>query len=230
MEAIQDAIAGLFHPGWPMEALKYFLVALIAYLLGSLNFAIIISRAVFKQDIRTQGSKNAGSTNAFRVMGKKWGTVVALGDIAKGAAAVLVGYGLALALNLTPDMAKLVGGLLAIIGHCFPLYFGFKGGKGVMTTAAVMLFVDTPVALVALAVFAVVVVLTRYISLGSMLAALSLIPASLWLFHRSGGFGILTVVVALAIVLLHRKNIGRLLKGQESKVSLKKKKSGEPVA
>lgn len=206
-----------------MDWLRYGLIALGAYLLGSLNFAIVISRLVFRFDIRTQGSGNAGSTNAFRVMGKVWGSIVALGDIIKGIGAVLLGGLAASSLGLEPTMGRLVGGLFAVLGHCFPLYFDFRGGKGVLTMAAVMLFIDWKMTVIALAVFFLTVVLTRYISLGSMLAAASLPLTTFLLLDHSIGFRILTILIALAIILLHRKNIVRLAKKQESKFSLKKK-------
>lgn len=206
-----------------MQWLWYGLVALGAYLIGSLNFAIIVSRLRFKSDIRTQGSGNAGSTNAFRVMGKKWGVVVGLGDIAKGTAAVLAGGFASGALGIEENIGRLVAGMFAIAGHCFPLYFKFKGGKGVLTTATVMLFIDWRMAVIALGTFGVLVLLFRYISLGSIIAAITLPISAFFLLDRSLGFRLLTVVLAAALVLLHRKNIVRLIRGTESKIGSKKK-------
>ncbi|MCL2030305.1 MAG: glycerol-3-phosphate 1-O-acyltransferase PlsY [Oscillospiraceae bacterium] len=223
MQWLQETI---FVPGWYYDWLRYGLIALGAYLIGGLNFAIIVSR-LRGTDIRTQGSGNAGATNAFRVMGKRWGAVVGLGDIAKAAAAVLLGGLAADALGLDGDTGRMAAGMAAVAGHCFPLYFGFQGGKGVLTTAIVMLFVDLPMALIALGIFAVLVLLFRYISLGSMLAALSLPVSAFLLPDRSAGFRLLTGVIALGLVLMHRKNIARLLRGQESKVGKKKPPSPE---
>jgi glycerol-3-phosphate acyltransferase PlsY len=225
---MRGLLEGIFVEGWYWDWLRYGLVALGAYLIGSLNFAIIVSRLKFKTDIRTQGSGNAGSTNAFRVMGKKWGAVVGLGDIAKGAAAVLTGSLAAGAMGLDESLGRMVAGIFVVIGHCFPLYFGFKGGKGILTTAVVMLFIDPLMALIALGIFAVLVLLFRYISLGSMIAAISLPVTAFFLFDRSMGFRLLTVVIAAALVLLHRKNIVRLIQGKESKVGSKKKQAEAP--
>lgn len=218
----------IFTTGWYWDWLRYALIALGAYLIGGLNFAIIVSRLRFKFDIRTKGSGNAGSTNAFRVLGKKWGVVVALGDIAKGAAAVTLGGLASGALGLEENIGRLVAGMFVVVGHCFPLYFGFRGGKGVLTMATVMLFIDWRMGLIALGVFAVVVVLSRYISLGSMLAAVSLPVSAFLLLERSMGFRLLTIVIALALIFLHRKNIIRLAHGQESKIGAKKKPTSEP--
>jgi glycerol-3-phosphate acyltransferase PlsY len=152
-----------------------------------------------------------------------------LGDIAKGAAAVLLG-GLIAAegsaagmLGAEGSTGRLLAGMFAVAGHCLPLYFGFKGGKGVLTTATVMLFIDWPMALIALGIFAVLVLLFRYISLGSIIAAISLPVTAFFLFDRSLGFRLLTIILAAALVLLHRKNIARLIRGTESKIGSKKK-------
>ena len=225
MQWLQENI---FVPGWLWDWARYGLIGLGAYLIGSLNFALIVSRLVFKTDIRSQGSGNAGSTNSFRVMGKKWGVAVALGDIAKGTAAVVLGGLAAHLLGLEANLGRMVAGLAAIAGHCFPLYFGFRGGKGVLTTAVVMLFIDWKMGLLALGVFAVIVALTRYVSLGSMLAASSLPVTACLLPDRSLGFRVLSFGIAAALILLHRKNIVRLARGQEGKIGQKRKAEPPP--
>lgn len=201
----------------PADFWRYAIAVIAGYLLGSLNFGIIVSRIATKQDIRTQGSGNAGATNSLRVMGAKLTVLVSLGDILKGVAAALIGGWLA------GDYGLLLGGLFAIVGHVFPVYFGFKGGKGIFTTCAVMFVVDWRVAAIALGLFIVVVALTRYVSLGSILAACTL-PFSSWAFGRVEPLYMGTMILlAVGIAALHRKNITRLIKGEESKLGAKAK-------
>ncbi len=191
--------------------------AVAGYLLGSLNFGIIISKIATKQDIRTQGSGNAGATNSLRVMGAKLTALVSLGDVLKGVAAALIGGWLA------GDDGRLIGGICAIIGHVFPLYFGFRGGKGIFTTLAVMLVVDWRVAVIALGLFIVVVAVTRYVSLGSILAAFTL-PFTSWAFGRTDPLYIgAMILLAAGIITLHRKNITRLVRGTESRLGSRAK-------
>jgi len=200
------------------------LVALGSYLLGSVNGSLLISRVFLKVDIRDYGSGNAGTTNALRVMGKKWAVAVTLIDLCKGALAVLFGYCL-LQETGAADFGKLLAGVFAITGHIFPVFFRFRGGKGVMTTAAIIAFVDWRVFVVAMAVFFVVVLLTRWVSLGSILAA-SGIPVGMYLFHMGEGrdavlLTALSAVFTLMIVVMHRDNIKRILSGDERRFSWK---------
>ncbi len=200
-----------------MQILKYVLAGILTYALGSLNFAIIISRLTDKSDIRGKGSGNAGLTNALRVMGSKRAALVMLGDTAKGVLAVLLGRA------LVGESGALLAGVCVILGHMFPVYFGLKGGKGVMTTCAVMLALDWRQALIALALFALMVLLTRYVSLGSILAALTL-PFTAWMFDKTDFLYMIAMILfAAGIVILHRANIKRLLQGTENKISFGKK-------
>ncbi len=194
----------------------------VAYLLGSLNFSIIISKLLLKKDIRNYGSGNAGSTNSLRVMGGKKTILVLLGDILKGVVAMII-------CNLICDATllgatRVAAGIACVLGHSFPVYFGFKGGKGVLTTAAVGAFIDWRVCLTALAVFFVVVLIWKFVSLGSI-AAIG--PLPIW-FYLYGGENMIPnvcfgFIVAVLIVYLHRGNIKRLLAGTENKLSFKKK-------
>lgn len=197
-------------------------VVVVSYLLGSVNASILVSRKVFKVDIRAYGSGNAGSTNAFRVMGKKWAVPVVLADLLKGALAVWFGYFLLASFDLA-DLGKLIAGLAVILGHIFPVFFGFKGGKGVMTTAAVVAFVDPVVFLVVLAVFLVVAVSTRWVSLGSVAGSLA-IPFSMYYLHRQEGvettlFVVLSALIPAIVIVMHRANIQRIFAGTESRFS-----------
>ncbi|MDR3207494.1 MAG: glycerol-3-phosphate 1-O-acyltransferase PlsY [Oscillospiraceae bacterium] len=202
------------------------LVALVAYLLGSVNGSLLVSQTFLKIDIRRYGSGNAGTTNALRIMGKKWAVLVTLLDLGKGAAAVGFGY-LLLQGAGSGDVGRLLAGVFCILGHIFPVFYRFKGGKGVMTTAAVVACVDWRVCLAALALFALVVLVTRWVSLGSLLAAAA-VPAGMYLSHRGEGrealvLTALSAVITLLIAVMHRDNIKRLLSGTERRFSFKGK-------
>ena len=171
-----------------MEVLKMAAIIAAAYLLGSLNSAIIVSRLMLGVDIRNYGSGNAGSTNAFRTMGGKKALLVVGGDILKGIIAVVIGAWLG------GDMGKLLAGVFVVVGHVFPLYFGFKGGKGVLTSATMIALIDWRVFLVIFAVFLAAFLFTRYVSLGSILAAFTF-PFAMWHFHRD----VMMTVVAAAV-------------------------------
>ena len=223
----------------------YVLVSIIAYLLGSLNFSLIISKIVFKQDIRNFGSGNAGATNSLRMMGKKWAAIVSLGDFAKGAGAVLIGqaimYGLdQVDFNVGENpmvWGQALAGLFVIVGHMYPCFFGFRGGKGAWTTGGVIVVLDWRVALLCIAVFVTVIAITRFVSLGSILAAVAA-PIFMWLLnpvrpscdcgtHQNDAsyFIVVTAILCLLVIAKHYENIGRLFKGTEKKLTLKKSKS-----
>ena len=208
--------------------MKYYLLltaaALIGYLLGSINTAVILSKLLYKKDIRLQGSGNAGMTNMQRVYGKKAALFTFLGDFCKGIIAVVIGR-----LLLGIFASKGLQGAFAVVGHTWPLYFGFRGGKGVLTAFSVMLVIAPLPALVAFAVFLITVVITRYVSLGSLLAAASL-PACVYflgdILRSQSGLGpvfYLSVFVAVLIIVRHHANIVRLLRGKESKLNLRTK-------
>lgn len=194
------------------------ITALCAYFLGSINFAIIVSHKAMNIDIRDFGSGNAGSTNAYRTLGGKLALLVALGDLLKGGIAVLVGWWL-----LGP-IGKLIAGVFVIIGHIYPVFFGFRGGKGVATTISLMLVIDWRVFLICFGAFAVCVLLTRYVSLGSLLIAV-LFPIGMGLFYNWDVlFVVPSILIGALIIFGHRNNIKRLIKGQESKFRFSKPK------
>ena len=215
-----------------MDWLIICLAAGIGYLLGSLNGAVIISRGIHKSDIREHGSGNAGTTNMLRTFGKGAALLTLLFDFAKGIlacvlAGLLVKYCSA---RFSYFDGVCTGGLFAVFGHNWPIYFGFKGGKGVLTGFAVMLMISPYAALCALGVFIVIVAITRYVSLGSVLAAFSL-PLFVLLFrlleHKTA-FSyslVVSIIFALLIIVRHHTNIARLIKGTESKLSFKSHKS-----
>lgn len=224
--------------------LALLLTAIAAYLLGSISFAIIVTRLFSKKDIRDFGSGNAGATNVLRSQGKLPALITAVGDIGKSVAAVFLGGYLMTAVqfeylwinisSVSPahdtEVLRLFGyyvaGLFSILGHMFPVFFGFRGGKGVATTFGMMLFLDWRVALVLLVVFLIVILTTRMVSLGSVLAAVSF-PISTWIFrtyldHQSPPLvwfcTVVTALIAAIVIFRHRANIKRIIQGTESKI------------
>lgn len=197
----------------------------VGYIIGSLNTSIIVSQ-FYGVDIREHGSKNAGMTNTFRVLGKLAGILVILGDTAKGILSACIGRYILGKLALSSEIGMLLGGLGAILGHNFPIFFGFKGGKGVLTTASVLVYLDYRIAAGLFVIFLVIVICTRYISLGSIVSAVLMPVAVLIVRHdvaRKYMF-IWSLLVAISAVVMHKNNIMRLLQGKESKFSIKSKK------
>ena len=206
-----------------MTLSHFAIIAVCAYLLGSLSFAIIVCKLTLGKDIRNYGSGNAGLTNAYRTMGAKKTLLVLLGDIAKGAAAVSIG------MLLGGPIGKLTAGIFVILGHMFPLYFGFKGGKGVLVGAVMLAFFDWRVFAIAIVLFLLSAIATKWISLGSILGALSF-PITTWAFYRDPVLTAMAAGMAAAVIFMHRSNIGRILRGEENKFSFKSKKTIENTA
>ncbi|WP_276499802.1 glycerol-3-phosphate 1-O-acyltransferase PlsY [Pontibacter litorisediminis] len=202
-------------------------LALVAYLIGSMCTAVWIGKAYYGIDIRQHGSGNSGATNTFRVLGKRPGTIVMLLDIFKGWVATSLA-GLLLIFNaIEPEnliVYQLVFGAIGVLGHIFPVYEKFKGGKGVATLLGMMLAIEPVVALMCIAIFVIVLFASKYVSLGSMIAALAF-PMLLLLvprFHPENPILIIFGFILFAVVVLtHRKNINRLIAGQESKANIK---------
>ncbi|UCD18617.1 MAG: glycerol-3-phosphate 1-O-acyltransferase PlsY [Candidatus Zixiibacteriota bacterium] len=207
------------------------LAIVVGYLFGSIPFGYIIACAFGIPDIRKYGSGNIGATNAWRVAGPTAGILVAVCDIGKGVLTVLVASYLGGQL-LAPEYVKLLAGLAAVLGHLFPVFLLFKGGKGVNTALGVMVTLVPGHALLALAVFVLVVVISRYISLGSILAAAAFI-LSILIGKLAGWSDVHPVyipaglVLALLIVIAHRSNIKRLLDGKENRFSFRSRTEGE---
>lgn len=196
-----------------------------AYLLGCVNGSILVSKCLFRDDIRTHGSGNAGLTNFYRTFGIKGVVGVLACDILKAVLAVALGgflFGHFLGL---PMIGKLVATIFVLLGHMYPVTFGFRGGKGVLSGVSALMVIDWRVALIALGVFFVIVLLTRYVSLGSVCAAPTFLIC-LWLFYHNVTFEWLGAVSAGLMVFAHRGNIRRLLNGTESKFSLHRKGEG----
>ncbi|MDF1610770.1 MAG: glycerol-3-phosphate 1-O-acyltransferase PlsY [Stygiobacter sp.] len=213
-------------------------VIILSYLVGSIPNSIIISKLVKGIDIREFGSGNAGGTNVFRVLGWKWGILTILLDALKGAIAVIVVARLYLDNfpfnNITPfddfTLVQIICGVAAVIGHVFTVFAGFKGGKGIATGLGVLIMIVTVDMALALAVFFIVVGLSRYISLGSLAAA---IAVPLIMIIRENIFGVdiqgyhtilpFVIVLALFVIYTHRSNILRIINGNERKISFSKK-------
>lgn len=188
--------------------MKYILAAVIAYLLGSVCSSIPLSKRCKGVDIRTKGSGNAGATNVARVFGLRMGFITLGLDMAKTVAAMLIGQ------QLCGVMGEAISGAFCIIGHCFPLYFGFKGGKGVSVGAALGLMTGLPVFAVIIAVFLVTAFASRKVSLGSILAAVTL-PVASFIFNAPTPLLAMNAFSAVLVVLMHRENIRRLINGTE---------------
>ena len=213
------------------------LCMVIPYLLGSLNFGLIISGKKYHDDIRNHGSGNAGTTNMLRTYGKRAAALTMAGDMLKAVVAVAIGY-LILNLNVTSadgtistsdPLGAAIAGLFVMLGHMFPCFFKFKGGKGVATAAMVILMIHPITFLICLLVFVVIVVGTKFVSLGSIMG-LILYPVFLNTFAPDRGSNVFAIIMALLVVWAHRENIKRLLAGKESKISLSRKKKAPAEA
>ncbi len=204
------------------------LTAAISYLLGSISFAVIVSRTLAKKDVRDYGSGNAGLTNVIRNFGKLPGILTLVGDFSKGVVSVFLGRLIfAYLANLEPQYGACIAGLFVIIGHIFPLYFGFKGGKGVLTTAGIALMIDPRVFAIVISLFIILFLITRIVSIASIIAAISY-PITTYVVNALSGRPdpvdtILTAGIAVILIYMHRANIKRLLNGTEPKFERKKK-------
>lgn len=202
-----------------------FILILIAYLLGSIPTAVWVSKYFFEIDIREYGSGNAGATNVFRVLGRRWGTFVMIVDMLKGVIAtslyILVPYYLTADHELQRTNFMIGLGLAAVIGHIFPLWANFKGGKGVATLFGMALAIQPIVALSTVGVFLLVLYLTRFVSLSSILAGIAFMVFILYIFNEKEMlYRAFAVIVAILVAFTHQKNILRLINGTESKVPI----------
>lgn len=210
-----------------------FAVLFTAYLLGSINSAILISKVIYRDDIRKHGSGNGGMTNMLRTFGGKAAILTLVGDLLKTAIAVFIAglvYGFWYTAGIATSEMCYMAGLFAVLGHIFPLYYRFKGGKGVLVTSTMALILTPVPFLILLAIFAAIVYMSRYVSLGSVSVAV-LYPV---LLHGAfavvfeapmpGLMALSTIVLACLIVWCHKENLKRISEGTESKLSFKKKK------
>ncbi|PHX74036.1 MAG: acyl-phosphate glycerol 3-phosphate acyltransferase [Chitinophagaceae bacterium] len=199
------------------------ILIILAYMLGSIPTSLIISKTQFNIDIRDYGSGNAGATNTFRVLGSKWGSIVMVLDMLKGLLAVKLA--LLLPFYVENDFARTnfqIGlGLAAVLGHIFPLWAEFRGGKGVASLFGLIIAISPWTALSCGGVFLLVLYLTRFVSLSSILASMAFPVFILIIFNvDNNAYRIFAIAVALLVILTHQKNIGRLFSGSESKVPI----------
>jgi glycerol-3-phosphate acyltransferase PlsY len=205
--------------------MKEVLFILFAYLIGSIPTAVWISRYFFGVDIRDYGSGNAGATNTFRVLGSKWGCLVMSVDVLKGVIATSLYIVLPFYMHNEWDRTNLmVGlGLAAVVGHIFPLWADFRGGKGVATLFGMILAIQPLVALYCVGVFLLCLYLTRFVSLSSILASIAFMVLILFIFNEKEPlYRAFAIAVALLVILTHQKNITRLIRGSESKIPILK--------
>ncbi len=194
-----------------------FITVLLGYFLGCLNGSVMVSHFIIRDDVRQHGSGNAGLTNFYRTYGAKYALGVILFDMGKTVIACLLGG--FLLKNAIQDwtLGVLIGGLGCELGHMFPVFFGFKGGKGILSGGTLVWLLDWRVALIAWGLFAALWLATKYVSLGSVSAAVSM-PVATWLFcGHSPVYTVLAVVIAGLVVWCHRENIQRLVRGEERK-------------
>lgn len=217
----------IFNSTWNLTIFLSF----IAYLVGSIPSSVWVGKTFYGLDVRDFGSGNAGATNTFRVLGKPAGTIVLVMDILKGYFAARLAY---VVVNQFPDLydnfdlvnVKLLFGFMAVFGHLLPIFAGFRGGKGVATLAGLIIALNVNVALIALGIFLVTLFVTRFVSVSSMLAGISIPVLFVSVFgrnlheYRQPTAIVFTIAIAILVVYTHRKNIKRLIDGNETKAKL----------
>ena len=206
----------------------YIIVAIIAYLIGSVNFSILISKKMAEFDVREKGSGNAGTTNMLRSVGKKAAAITLICDILKGVVSIVIAIIVGnIVKNLDREFLLQIAGIAVVIGHTFPIFFGFKGGKGVATSLGVLLMSNWQIGLICLVFALVLMVLTRMVSLGSCGAAVLFPVLTLFINQhytvltegKSGRvYFVYSVILAIIVLYNHRSNIKRILNGTENKL------------
>ena len=207
----------------------YILVAIIAYAIGSINFSVLISRKMAGFDVREKGSGNAGTTNMLRAIGIKAAIITLICDILKGVLAILVAFVIG-KMTQTADKALLIqlAGILVVVGHTFPIFFEFRGGKGIATALGVLLITNWRIGLICLVFAVILIAITRMVSVGSMSAAILFPVLTLFIGDNfivaQGGFKYFVYSLMLAgfVIFNHRENIKRIMNGTENKISFKK--------
>ena len=202
--------------------------AIIAYLIGSINFSVIISKKMTGFDVREKGSGNAGTTNMLRSVGKKAAVVTLICDVLKGVIAILIAMFIGWAFKVeNQSLLVQIAGIAVVIGHTFPIFFGFKGGKGVATSLGILVMTNWQIGLICLVFGVVLIALTRMVSLGSCTGAvlfpvLTLFISENYIVSQGNGYFIYSVILAVIVLFNHRSNIKRILNGTENRISFKK--------
>ncbi len=207
----------------------YIIVAIIAYLLGSISFSVIISKKVAGFDVREKGSGNAGTTNVLRTVGKGAAAITLICDILKGVVAILVAFIAGkLVKGLDNSLLVQLAGIFVILGHTFPIFFKFKGGKGIATALGVLLMTNWQIGLICLVFGLILIALTRMVSVGSITAAI-LFPVLVMFIDQNylveannWSYLIYSIIIAALVIFNHRSNIKRIYSGEESRISFKK--------
>ena len=212
----------------------YIIVGIIAYLIGSINFSVLISKKMAGFDVREKGSGNAGTTNMLRSVGKKAAAITLICDILKGVISIVIAIIVGnIAKNLDRELLLQIAGIAVVLGHTFPIFFGFKGGKGVATSRGVLLISNWQIGLICLVFAVVLMALTRMVSLGSCAAAVLFPVLTLFINQhytvltdgKSGRvYFVYSVILAIIVLYNHRSNIKRILSGTENKLSFKNTK------
>lgn len=191
-------------------------IAVIAYLLGNIMGSYIISMNLFNEDIRSKGSGNAGATNMLRNYGLKPALITALIDALKGLLAVVIGY------MLNKEYGPYIAGVFVLLGHIWPIFLKFKGGKGIATSVGVLLFHAPVILLLAIIFFIIIAKTTKYVSLASITAAAFVLILSIFMYYSNTAYMIMVSLMFALVVIAHRSNIVKLIRGEESKTQLKK--------
>ena len=200
--------------------LSYILIVIIAYLLGNISTSYIIAKKMIGVDIRTQGSGNAGSTNVLRTLGKKAGAMTFIGDLLKGVIAVLIAKLIATISGVDIATAGYLAVVGVVCGHNWPAFLGFRGGKGVATSLGAMIAVNPIIALSCFGLFLIIVAITKYVSLGSVVG-IAASPVIMMFLNNKNGV-IITLFLTISVIYTHRENIKRLINGTERKIGQKK--------
>lgn len=213
------------------------LIAIIAYLIGSINFSVILSKKMAGFDVRQKGSGNAGTTNMLRSVGKKAAAITLICDILKGVVsigiAILVGY---LFNAQNKSILVQIAAIAVVIGHTFPIFFGFKGGKGVATSLGVLIMTNWQIGLICLAIAIIIMAITKMVSLGSCMAAMAFplltyfaanIFENAYIVKEGSNYFVYSIILAVIVLFNHRSNIKRIITGKENKLSFKKERTKE---
>lgn len=215
----------------------YIIMAIIAYLIGSINFSVILSKKMAGFDVRQKGSGNAGTTNMLRSVGKKAAAITLICDILKGVVsigiAILVGY---LFNAQNKSILVQIAAIAVVIGHTFPIFFGFKGGKGVATSLGVLIMTNWQIGLICLAIAIIIMAITKMVSLGSCMAAIAFplltyfaanIFENAYIVKEGSSYFVYSIILAVIVLFNHRSNIKRIITGKENKLSFKKERTKE---
>ena len=204
------------------------ITAIIAYLIGSINFSVILSKKMAGFDVREKGSGNAGTTNMLRSVGKKAAALTLICDVLKGIVAILIAMFIGWAFKIeNQSLLVQIAGIAVVLGHTFPIFFGFKGGKGVATSLGILIMSNWQIGLICLVFGVLLIALTRMVSLGSCAAAvlfpvLTLFITDNYIVSQGSGYLIYSIILAVIVLFNHRSNIKRIMAGKENRISFKK--------